>query len=145
MEITGTIIAVCPLQSGLSKQSNKPWSSQDYVLEYRVAERYIHKFVFKLFGEDIQKNDLHVGEVVKVHYDTDAREYGERYFCANQAWKIEKLGVTNVAPQPQPAPTPQPHGNANTGSANVESTTVAPQPQKDLFNDDGKQENDLPF
>ena len=50
MDLTGTIIAVLPAQSGVSQRTGNPWMSQEYVIE--VPGMYPRKTVFRIFGED---------------------------------------------------------------------------------------------
>ena len=49
MEITGRIIAVLPVQGGISKNGNE-WKKQEYVLE--THDQYPKKVCFQIFGAD---------------------------------------------------------------------------------------------
>jgi len=50
MDLTGTIIAVLPAQSGVSARTGNPWMSQEYVIE--VPGMYPKRMCFRIFGED---------------------------------------------------------------------------------------------
>ena len=50
MELEGKIIAVLPMQNGISKSTGKNWQSQEYVIE--TVEQYPKKCCFRVFGED---------------------------------------------------------------------------------------------
>jgi hypothetical protein len=99
MELTGTIIAVLPAQSGVSQRSGNQWMSQQYVIE--VPGQYPKRCVFTLFGEDrIKQFNLHQGEQgITVQFDIDAHEYNGRWFNEVRAYNIIRPYVV----QPQAA------------------------------------------
>ena len=104
MEITGKIIAVLELRTGVSRTSGNTWSSQEYVIE--TEEQYPTKMMFGIFGEDkIQQAAINVGDRVKVYFDINAREYNGRWFNEIRAWKVEHEGGTQGGQSSAPAPT----------------------------------------
>lgn len=87
MELSGKIIVVLPAQSGVSKRTNNPWMSQDYVLE--VPGQYTRKMVFRAFGEDrIKQFNIKEGEEVTVQFDIDAREFNGRWYNDVRAYNV---------------------------------------------------------
>lgn len=104
MEITGKVIAVLPERAGSSAKGN--WKVGTYVIE--TEERYPKKACFEIFGEDKINQSapmLQIGNLVKVSFDIDAREWQGRWFNSVRAWKVEMA----AGGQPAPAPvTPQP-------------------------------------
>lgn len=105
MEITGKVIAVLQPREGTSSQG-KQWKVGTYVVE--TEERYPKKVCFEIFGEDKINQSapmLQIGNLVKVSFDIDAREWQGRWFNSVHAWKVEMA----AGGQPAPAPaTPQP-------------------------------------
>ncbi len=105
MDLTGKIIAVLPLQSGVSQRTGNGWQSQEYVLE--THDQYPKKCCFKVFGEDkIKQFNIQMGAELTVSFDIDAHEYNGRWFNQINAWKVEAVGTTQAqgAAAPQQAP-----------------------------------------
>ena len=66
MEITGRIIAVLPVQGGISKNGNE-WKKQEYVLE--THDQYPKKVCFQIFGADrIDQAAIQPGEELTVFF-----------------------------------------------------------------------------
>ena len=109
MDITGTIIAVLPAQSGVSQRTGNTWMRQEYVIE--VSGQYPKKMCFTLFGEDrIKQFDIHQGEQnITVQFDIDAHEYNGKWFNEIRAYNVlrpyNQGGQQTYAPQ-QAQPTP---------------------------------------
>ena len=92
MEVTGKIIAVLPLQGGVSKAGNE-WKKQEYVLE--THDQYPKKVCFQLFGADrIAQAAIQPGEELTVSFDIDSREYQGRWYTSINAWKVERTTAT---------------------------------------------------
>ena len=119
MEITGRIIAVLPVQGGISKNGNE-WKKQEYVLE--THDQYPKKVCFQIFGADrIDQADI------------DSREYQGRWFTNINAWKVERP----MAAAPQSAP----------GAMTPENVVPASAPAASAVPDFGPANpiDDLPF
>ena len=101
MELTGTIIAIMPANSGVSARTGNPWMKQEYVIE--VPGQYPKKCAFSIFGEDrIKQFNLQPGEQnVTVQFDIDAREYNGRYYNDIRCYNV--LRASQQAAQPAPA------------------------------------------
>ena len=94
MEIQGKVIAVLPERSGVSARGE--WKLKTYVIE--TQEQYPKKMAFDVFGADrIANFDIHLGEVINVSFDIDAREYQGRYFNQIRAWNVTKVSQQATA------------------------------------------------
>lgn len=110
MDITGKIILVGEPRTGVSKTTGTPWKTQEYVLE-TLDDQYPRKFVFSVFGEErIALYNISLGEVVKVFFDFNGREYNGRWYNDIRVWKVERPqpNQSATAPAPAPATTPAP-------------------------------------
>ncbi len=120
MEIQGRIIEILPEQGGVSKATGKPWRSQDYVLE--TQDQYPRKICFNLFGDNIEKFAIQMGEDLTVSIDIDSREYNGRWYTNIRAWKVER--GANVAQPVAPAPSVDPLAQAPTTTVSAADTSV---------------------
>ncbi len=105
MEITGKIILALPEMSGISKSGNA-WKKREYVLE--TQETYPKKVHFDFFGERADQFPLNVGDVIKLSFDIESREFNGRWYTSIRAWKSEPAAAGMPADM-QPAgafPTP---------------------------------------
>ena len=99
MEVIGKIIVKLPLASGTSA-AGRGWSKQEYVLE--TQEAYPKKICFNFFGERATQYDFNEGDMVKLSFDIESREYNGRWFTNINGWKAETVDPNTVAaPQPQ--------------------------------------------
>lgn len=103
MEVTGKIIVALPEVSGTSKAGNE-WKKREYVLE--TQETYPRKIHFDFFGERADQYPLSIGDMIKLSFDIESREYNGRWFTSIRGWKADKLdgssNVTTVAEPPIP-------------------------------------------
>lgn len=96
MEISGKIIQVLPLQTGVAKNSGNPWQSQSYVLE--TQEQYPKKVCFEVFGEQrIKENPCQLDDLVTVSFDIESREFNGRWYTSVRAWRVQQ-GIVEAAP-----------------------------------------------
>ncbi len=100
MEITGKIILALPEMSGTSKAGNA-WKKREYVLETQDA--YPKKVHFDFFGERADQYPLNVGDVVRLSFDIESREYNGRWFTSIRGWKSEPAQAAAGAPAATPA------------------------------------------
>lgn len=111
MEIQGKIIHNLGEQSGVSKAGNS-WKKHEYVLE--TQESFPKQIHFDFFGERADQYPLNVGDVIKLSFDIESREYNGRWYTSIRGWKAEKADGT---------------ATAGTGSAEINKTAeqqVAP-------------------
>ena len=131
MEITGTIIAVLPAQSGVSQRTGNQWMRQEYVIE--VPGMYPKRCCFGIFGEDrIKQFNIQQGEQnVTVHFDIDAHEHEGRWYNEVRAYNVIRAGgqmpqAGGGQPYQQPAQQPAPQA-----AAPFPPASAAPAEQKD--------------
>lgn len=139
MEIIGKIIVALPETGGVSKAGNQ-WKKREYVLE--TQETYPKKVAFNFFGERVDQYPLQVGQMVKLSFDIDSREFNNRWYVDIRAWKAEPVdaaAAAQPAPYAQPAapygaPAPQmPQGYAApAGAVPPPAVDLAPSPTDDL-------------
>ncbi len=130
MELTGTIIAVLPVKSGVSARTGNPWMIAEYVLE--VPGQYPKKFCFTIFGEDrIKQFNIQSGEQnVTVQFDIDAHEFNGRWFNEIRAYNVLRGQQAN-APQPtQSAAAAQPAQPDMFGGQQAQNPFPPEQPQE---------------
>ena len=150
MDITGTIIAILPAQSGVSQRTGNTWMSQEYVIE--VPGQYPRKCCFKIFGEDrIKQFAIQQGEQnVTVQFDIDAHEWNGRWFNEIRAYNVLRAASAAAQPATQaPAASTQPAqqqdmfgGQAGQAPAADPSQTQNPFPPEQT---QGENPDDLPF
>ena len=100
MELIGKIIQILPLQEGVSKAGN-PWKKQEYILE-TLGTQYPRKVCFNLFGDNVDKFPMQVGQDVTVSIDIESREFNGRWYTDVRAWNV--LNGVQLAGAPAPAP-----------------------------------------
>ncbi|MEE0118989.1 MAG: DUF3127 domain-containing protein [Bacteroidaceae bacterium] len=104
MELIGKIIQVLPERSGTSARTGSEWRMGSYVLE-TTTDRFPRKMMFEVFGLDkIQQFNIQVGEMVRVSFDIDAREYQGRWYNSIRAWNVDRNIADPMAQMPMGAP-----------------------------------------
>ena len=111
LSISGIVLNILPLQTGTSKAGNQ-WQKQDFILE--TQGQYPRKVCICLFGDNVAKFPLQVGQSVTVSIDIESREFNTRWYTDVRAWNVvynAQQGApapapTATAPTAQPAPTP---------------------------------------
>ena len=98
MELRGKIIQVRPLQEGVSKAGNA-WKKQEYILE-TLGTQYPRKVCFNLFGDNVDKFPMQVGQDVTVSIDLESREFNGRWYTDVRAWNV--LNGVQLAGAPAP-------------------------------------------
>ncbi len=107
MEIQGKIIQILPLQSGISKATGKEWKKQDYILE-TLDGQFPRKICFNLWGDNIDKAALQLGEEITAQIDLESREFNGRWYTDVKAWRIDRGLVSLAAPTAPQMSAPQP-------------------------------------
>lgn len=134
MEITGRIIFALPEQSGVSKAGNN-WKKREYVLE--TQESFPKKIMFDFFGERAEQFPLQIGQLIRLTFDIESRDYNGRWYTSIRGLRADVLEEVAAAPAAAPAvyPAAQPtYPTQPTG-------TVPPPPAVNL----GSADEDLPF
>ena len=104
MEIQGTIIQVLPLETGVSKSGNS-WQKKNFVIE--TGGQYPKKVCINLFGDNVEKFPLQVGQSVTASIDIESRECNARWYTDVRAWNVTYNDASGLAPKVQTAPAPQ--------------------------------------
>ena len=90
MELSGTIIAILPAHSGVSKKTGNQWMTQQYVLE--IPGHYPRHMVFEVFGEDrIRQFNIKPQGQYNVSFDIDASEYQGKWYNKIKAYSVVAL------------------------------------------------------
>lgn len=103
MEITGKIIQAMEPQSGVSRNGNT-WRKREYVLE--TLDNYPKKVCFNFFGDRVDQYPLNVGDVIKLSFDLNSREFNGRWYTDVSGWKAEPAQAAGAAVPPAPQPMP---------------------------------------
>lgn len=85
MQLTAKLIQILPLQSGTGK--NGQWKKQDIIVETDAT--YPKKICVSVWGDKIDASQLQPGNVLKIDFDVESREYNSRWYTDVKAWKIE--------------------------------------------------------
>ena len=128
MEITGKITHAFPEVTGTSKAGNS-WKKREYVLE--TQETYPRKVFFDFFGERADQYPLAVGQMVKLSFDIESREYNGKWFTSIRGWKAESADAGS-APAPIAAPNPMAAAPAPVPGAFPPPPAMTPEPADDL-------------
>lgn len=114
LNISGIVLNILPLQTGTSKAGNQ-WQKQDFILE--TGGQYPRKVCICLFGDNVEKFPLQVGQSVTASVDIESREFNARWYTDVRAWNVvynaqqgapaqAPTASAPTAPTAQPAPTP---------------------------------------
>jgi hypothetical protein len=99
MEITGRVIKMLALQTGMGKVG--PWKKQEFVIE--TGGQIPRKICFSLWGDKIDQAALHEGDEAEINFDLESREYNGRWYTEAKAWKVvRKSAMTNIPPEDGP-------------------------------------------
>lgn len=139
MDVSGKIIAVLPLQSGVSK-AGREWKKQEYVLE--THDSFPRKVKFDFFGDRVDQFPMQIGDEVTISFDIESREFNGRWYTDIHAWKAEK-GIPAAAPaSPAPGFGPAP---AQPATASDIQPTAAPGFNDPFAGAPADADGDLPF
>ena len=131
LNISGIVLNILPLQTGTSKAGNQ-WKKQDFILE--TQGQYPRKVCICLFGDNVEKFPLQVGQSVTASVDIESREFNARWYTDIRAWNVVYNGQQQGAPAPAPtatAPTAQPAPTPAKG-ATAQAPAGAPAAADDL-------------
>lgn len=105
MEAKGQVLHILDKKSGMGKKGE--WVSQDFVIE--TQEQYPKKLCFNVFGENIEKFAINIGDIVTVSLNVESIEYNGRWFTNLKAWKCVK--EYDAAPQQPESINPDEHSD----------------------------------
>ena len=102
MQLTAKLIQVLPLQTGQGK--NGEWRKQEVILE--TDGQYPKKICVAIWGDRINENQLQIGNMLKIDFDVESREYNSRWYTDVKAWKVEVASGTSSNDFPPPSEEP---------------------------------------
>ncbi len=85
MTLTEKLIQILPLQSGTGK--NGQWKKQDIIVETEAT--FPKKICVSIWGDKIDAAQLQSGNLLKIDFDVESREFNGRWYTDVKAWKIE--------------------------------------------------------
>ncbi len=91
MQLTAKLVQLLPLQSGTGK--NGQWKKQDIIVETEAT--YPKKVCVSIWGDKIDASSLQPGNLLKIDFDVESREFNGRWYTDVKAWKIEVAGSTS--------------------------------------------------
>ncbi len=95
MQLIAKLIQSLPLQSGIGK--NGEWKKQDIIVE--TQDQYPKKICVSFWGDKINNDLLQIGNLLKIDFDIESREYNSKWYTDVKAWKIEVADTpTQITP-----------------------------------------------
>jgi hypothetical protein len=98
MQLTAKITHRLPIQTSTGK--NGEWKKQDIIVEN--DGQYPKKVCISIWGDKINEGQLQIGNLLKIDFDIESREYNSKWYTDIKAWKIE---VTSTSTQNTPTNT----------------------------------------
>lgn len=99
--VNGTISAVLPPKSGISKVKGTEWKSQEFVIQEDDGAL----ICFNVFGaQKLEQYALVVGKQVSVELEISSKEWQGRYFTQVQCNECYAKNITKANPRPQHEP-----------------------------------------
>lgn len=90
MELIGKAIAALQVKSGVSQRTGEQWQSREYVIE--TQDQFKKRVCFEVFGTDkLKEFNIRNNDLIKVHFDINAREYNGKWYNSIRAWKVEHV------------------------------------------------------
>jgi hypothetical protein len=91
LEISGRLNQFLPEISGTGKNGTA-WSKRDFIIE--TVDNFPKKICISAWGDKTAElNGIGVGEMIKVSFDVQSREYNGKWYTDLRAWKIERQGT----------------------------------------------------
>ena len=125
LETEGKVIRVLSEESGVGASSGKAWRKRSFVIE--TFGDFPKKICISAWNDRVDTvNGLKIGDLLKISFRVESREYNERWYTDITASRIEPF--SSAQPTTPNAPTTQP------------TTEVPPPPEPP-----SEEEDDLPF
>lgn len=108
MQLTAQLTNLLPIQTGTGK--NGEWKKQDIIVEIqnnnesniifgqRIAGAE-KKLCISIWGDKINQDQLKIGNLLKIDFDIESREYNNKWYTDIKALKIE-VASTNAQNTP---------------------------------------------
>lgn len=109
-EVSGKLYKILAPQSGVGKNGN--WVKREFVIE--TQEQFPKKICFSAWNDKADLlNQMSEGEMVKVSFNLESREYNSKWYTDARAWKLEKeSGAQPDFGTPPPPEEPPIYGSA---------------------------------
>ena len=95
MQLTAKLIQLLPIQTGSGK--NGEWKKQDIIVE--TDGQYPKKVCISIWGDKINEGQLQIGNLLKIDFEIESRDYNGRWYTDIKAWKIE-VAITSTQNTP---------------------------------------------
>lgn len=90
---TGKVVYLGAVRSGISSRTGNEWKMQDVVIE--TQERYIRRIIGTIRNkEHVETANLSLGEIITLHLEPDAHEYGGNWFTDMTILDITQNGYS---------------------------------------------------
>ena len=87
-----------------------------------TQESFPKQVHFDFFGERADQYPLNVGDVIKLSFDIESREYNGRWYTSIRGWKAEKADASSAPAESAEISKPAAQGEGNpAGSVNISS------------------------
>jgi hypothetical protein len=96
MQLTAKLVQLLPMQTGTGK--NGEWKKQDIIVE--TGGQYPKKVCISIWGDKIDARKLKTGNMLKIDFDVESREYNSKWYTDVKAWKVELEGGGGSADEP---------------------------------------------
>lgn len=145
MQIEGTIVAVLPLEQGVSKSTGNSWSKATVIVE--TGGQYPKKVALSNMKNAEEFSRLPLGTQATFKIDVESREYNGRWYSDVRCYAYEIAGAQ--APQPmyaQPQQYAQPQAQVNPYQTQYAQPHPQPQvQQRATAYPPQMQDDDIPF
>jgi hypothetical protein len=96
LELSAKLIKKLPEVTGTGKNGSN-WIKQEFVLE--TQDQYPKKVCMSVWGDKTQDlAPLQEGEIVKVQFNVESREYNDRWYTEIRAYRLDRMGSSPSVP-----------------------------------------------
>ena len=85
MYLTAKLTQRLPIQTGSGK--NGEWKKQDIIVE--TDGQYPKKVCISIWGDKINEGQLQIGNLLKIDFDLESRDYNGKWFTVIKAFKVD--------------------------------------------------------
>jgi hypothetical protein len=96
MHLTTKLLHLLPTQTGTGK--NGEWKKQDIIVE--TDGQYPKKICISVWGDKINSAILQEGNLLKIDFDIESREYNGKWYTDVKAIKIENQSLNQQEQNP---------------------------------------------
>ena len=123
MQLTAKLLQLLPLQTGTGK--NGQWKKQDIIVE--TEGQYPKKVCISIWGDKIDEKQLQPGNMLKLEFDIESREFNGKWYTDVKAWKIDVADAGQTQSQSySPAKEPEHFPNDSMESFNASGADDLP-------------------